>query len=620
MTAFGSSGSPLMTSLGHTAFTPEPAHVADSSTGGFVVAADRGSNSMMVWQMTGTGASPTLTALGEPSVPVFSLPANIPQPSPAPSSDVLDSSDLRLTQAIAAADPNIAGSPETVWTSHTVDSGAGGAASRWYEILPGTPPTVVQSGTITDASGNTFNSAIAPTANGGAVINYDSGGASQLVQVMAQSRIGSAPAGAMNNPITLASSTVIDGDFSCPSNSGGTRPCRWGDYAGASVDPNNPSVVWGTAEFNGPVPTVATAAQWATENFALMPNDVAPSASFTVSSNPAAGAPVSFDGGGSSDPDGTISSYSWNFGDGSAAATGATPSHVYAAPGTYTVTLTVTDNGGVTANTSQSVAVDELPSAAFSSSPASPGAGKPVSFDGSTSADPDGSIASYAWNFGDGSAAGSGATPTHAYASASTYTVTLTVTDSSGLTATTTQGVTVDELPTAGITVTTAHPAKNVPVQFNGTPSKDIDGSIVTYGWSFGDGSAAGSGATPKHTYTRAGTFTVTLIVTDSAGFVASITTSVKVVTGSTISKTKVLQNKKGTFLQLKFTGPGFVTINGHRFRIRKAGTVKFKLTLSKALLNKLHKNHKLKVKIKIKFVPDVGRAFTETVIITFRT
>ena len=58
-----------------------------------------------------------------------------------------------------------------------------------------------------------------------------------------------------------------------------------------------------------------------------------------------AGQPVSFDGTGSSDPDGTIASYAWTFGDGNNG-TGATPNHTYASAGTYTVTLTVTDDGG----------------------------------------------------------------------------------------------------------------------------------------------------------------------------------------------------------------------------------------------------------------------------------
>jgi PKD repeat protein len=59
------------------------------------------------------------------------------------------------------------------------------------------------------------------------------------------------------------------------------------------------------------------------------------------------GQAIQFNGSTSSDPDGTIASYQWNFGDGTTA-TGATPTHAYTTAGTYTVALTVTDNGGLT--------------------------------------------------------------------------------------------------------------------------------------------------------------------------------------------------------------------------------------------------------------------------------
>jgi hypothetical protein len=96
-------------------------------------------------------------------------------------------------------------------------------------------------------------------------------------------------------------------------------------------------------------------------------HDVAPTPVLRVLTNPAsAGAPVAFDGSASSDLDGSIVSYSWDFGDGSTAS-GAGASHTYASDGDYTVKLTVTDDKGLAAATTQtlSVAPDESLNPAF---------------------------------------------------------------------------------------------------------------------------------------------------------------------------------------------------------------------------------------------------------------
>lgn len=161
-----------------------------------------------------------------------------------------------------------------------------------------------------------------------------------------------------------------------------------------------------------------------------------PVASFTVE---ATGLTVNVDGSGSSDPDGTIAGYSWNFGDGGTA-TGATASHTYATEGTHTITLTVTDNDGSTDTATQSVAVagpNTPPVASFTASVND----LALSVDASASDDPDGTISSWAWNFGDGST-GSGETETHTYGAPGNYTVTLTVTDNDGDSDTTTRSVT----------------------------------------------------------------------------------------------------------------------------------------------------------------------------------
>src|SRR5207249_3990491 len=143
----------------------------------------------------------------------------------------------------------------------------------------------------------------------------------------------------------------------------------------------------------------------------------------------------------SSDPDGSISAYSWTFGDG-ATSTAQNPSHTYAVGGTYTVTLKVTDNEGATASTSKSVTVtapNQPPTAAFTASCS----GLTCSFT-SSSSDPDGSISAYSWTFGDG-ATSTSQNPSHTYGAAGTYTVTLKVTDNQGATGSTSHSVTVSQ-------------------------------------------------------------------------------------------------------------------------------------------------------------------------------
>jgi len=169
------------------------------------------------------------------------------------------------------------------------------------------------------------------------------------------------------------------------------------------------------------------------------PGNVAPVASFTSSVN---SLNVNFTDT-STDSDGTIASRVWNFGDGTATSTLASPSHAFAKAGTYTVTLTVTDNGGAQSSTTKSITVSTTPPvnvppvASFTNSIA----GLTVNFT-DTSTDSDGSIASRSWNFGDGTTS-TLANPAKSYTAAGTYTVSLTVTDNAGAKTTTTKTVTV---------------------------------------------------------------------------------------------------------------------------------------------------------------------------------
>jgi len=157
-------------------------------------------------------------------------------------------------------------------------------------------------------------------------------------------------------------------------------------------------------------------------------------------------------------------------------------------------------------------------------------AGVAVGFDGTGSSDSDGNIASYAWTFGDGES-GAGAAPSYAYTAAGTYTVTLTVTDNDGdASDPVTTTATISATPVGNVPPT-ADPGGpysgtvNAAVSFDGTGSADSDGNIVSYDWTFGDG-ASGTGVTPSHAYTAAGSYTVTLMVTDNEGASATATTT----------------------------------------------------------------------------------------------
>ncbi len=147
---------------------------------------------------------------------------------------------------------------------------------------------------------------------------------------------------------------------------------------------------------------------------------------------------VNFSSAGSNDPDGNIDTFSWDFGDGNSS-NDANPSHAYAAVGSYTVRLTVTDNDGATGSDSTIATITDLPPAnvaptANANGPYSGTTGNNVSFSSTGSNDPDGNIDTFSWDFGDGNTSIS-ANPSHVYAAAGNYNVSLTVTDNDGATA-----------------------------------------------------------------------------------------------------------------------------------------------------------------------------------------
>ena len=178
-----------------------------------------------------------------------------------------------------------------------------------------------------------------------------------------------------------------------------------------------------------------------------------------------------------------IVSYDWAFGDGTTGS-GITVSHAYSIAATYGVTLTVTDDGGVTASTSTSVDVrTSEPIASFVFSPTAPTTTTAVQFNASASSAVSGrTITSYAWNFGDGSTA-TGVTPVHRFTAPGAYSVGLTVTDSSGEVGTRTVSVGVSAAtsgsPNASFVFSPTAPTTATLVQFNGAIPSQRPGSTT---------------------------------------------------------------------------------------------------------------------------------------------
>ena len=161
------------------------------------------------------------------------------------------------------------------------------------------------------------------------------------------------------------------------------------------------------------------------------PRNQPPTAHFTVS--PSSGTPplaVTLDASGSQDADGAIATYRWDLGNG-VTGNGRTLEHTYAESRAYTVRLTVADDDGATANASEEVVVNFPPMARIVADPVDGKAPVTVSFDATESADTDGEIVAYAWDF-DGAAQANGNTAEHTFTDPGVYAVRLTVTDDLG--------------------------------------------------------------------------------------------------------------------------------------------------------------------------------------------
>jgi PKD repeat protein len=201
-------------------------------------------------------------------------------------------------------------------------------------------------------------------------------------------------------------------------------------------------------------------------------------------------------------------SWSWNFGDGGTSSA-QNPAHVYNAPGTYTIQLTV--NGQSFA--SRVVSVSSGVASDFSFSPSNPTTQTNINFIDRSS----GSITSWFWNFGDGTSS-TLQNPVKRYAAGGNYAVTLTVSTSTGLQSVNSHPVAVTTATPAAPPVSAAFAMSSpaVAVRANVAFTDQSTGSPASWQWNFGDGSSS-TAQNPTHAYTSQGSYGVSLTVSNAS-------------------------------------------------------------------------------------------------------
>ena len=207
--------------------------------------------------------------------------------------------------------------------------------------------------------------------------------------------------------------------------------------------------------------------------------------------------------------DNSPTSWSWDFGDGGTS-TLQNPSYIYASAGTYTVSLTVSNSAGSDNETkTYYITVGSPPVADFVGSPTTIGVGESVQFTDQSTNSP----TNWSWDFGDGQTSAE-RNPSHIYSSVGTYTVSLTVMNSFGQdTETKTDYITGGSPPDADFVGSPTTIGVGESVQFT-----DLSTNYPTsWSWDFGDGQTS-TLRNPSRVYASAGTYTVSLTVSNSFG------------------------------------------------------------------------------------------------------
>ena len=258
-------------------FTPVPSNQIDDNATGYVVAVNGALPSTKLWFFNVTKSAAGIPLFGNArglTVASYNLPPSATQAN----GRLLDTSDVRNTQAVQAINPDRGANVHSFWTQHTI-ANATVSGVRWYEVNPAPAvPVLLRSGIVKTTNVFNFNGAISPDRkkNGAAaafgdsfVLQFNSASSTVSPEIRAVSSFNGA---AVSASVLLKAGVGPYADFSCPF---AGNICRWGDYAAATPDPAptiaGRGVVWGTNQFSGVVSPLVTASNWRTQIFALQP-------------------------------------------------------------------------------------------------------------------------------------------------------------------------------------------------------------------------------------------------------------------------------------------------------------------------------------------------------------
>ncbi|WP_205504136.1 PKD domain-containing protein [Rufibacter psychrotolerans] len=206
---------------------------------------------------------------------------------------------------------------------------------------------------------------------------------------------------------------------------------------------------------------------------------------------------------------GSLKEWRWDFGDGTTS-TRQNPSHKFKSPGTYNVRLTVTSQGSCVSDTTRQVTILAPPAARFNWNKVCDK--EEMAFQDQTTV-PQGTVARWEWDFGDGSSRSSAQNPRHLFPQPGTYTVQLKAFSSQGCVDSTRQTVVVNPRPVAAFTLPDLCVQDEAVFQNQST----LASGNMTFRWDFGDGTFS-TQRTPRHRFTREGDYTVKLVVTSDQG------------------------------------------------------------------------------------------------------